>query len=79
MKEELGQILQKELKDPRIGFASITNVRVSRDLSHARVFVSVFGEKSQQETTMEGLERAKGFIRTELGKRIRLRHTPEIH
>ena len=78
IKEELGQILQKELKDPRIGFASITNVRVSRDLSHARVFVSVFGEKSQQKTTMEGLERAKGFIRTELGKRIRLRHTPEI-
>ena len=79
IKEELGAILQKDLKDPRIGFASITNVRVSRDMSHAKIYVSVFGDKQQQAATMEGLESAKGFIRTELGKRIRLRYTPEIN
>ena len=79
IKEELGRILQRDLKDPRIGFASITNVRVSKDMSHAKIYVSVLGDKEQQQATMKGLESAKGFIRSELGKRIRLRHTPEIH
>lgn len=79
IKEELGKILQRELKDPRIGFASITNVRVSRDISHAKIYVSVFGDKAQQQATMDGLESAKGFIRSELGKRIRLRSVPELH
>jgi len=79
IKEELGDIIQKELKDPRIGFTSITNVRVSKDISHAKIYVSVFGDQEQQGATMKGLESAKGFIRTELGKRIRLRYTPEIH
>ncbi|NLY88054.1 MAG: 30S ribosome-binding factor RbfA [Firmicutes bacterium] len=78
IKEELGKLLQKEIKDPRIGFVSITKVKVSRDRSHAKVYISVFGDKSQQESAMEGLESAKGFIRLELGKRIRSRHTPEI-
>ncbi len=79
IKEELGDILQRELKDPRIGFASITNVRVSKDISHAKIYVSVFGDSAQQQATMEGLESAKGFIRSELGKRIRLRSIPELH
>lgn len=79
IKEELGAILQKDLKDPRIGFTSITNVRVSKDISHAKIYVSIFGDQEQQAATMKGLESAKGFIRTELGKRIRLRYTPEIH
>ncbi len=78
IKEELGELLQKEIKDPRIGFVSITKVRVSRDRSHAKVYVSIFGDKDQQASTIEGLESAKGFIRAELGKRIRIRHTPEI-
>ncbi|NLM36494.1 MAG: 30S ribosome-binding factor RbfA [Firmicutes bacterium] len=78
IKEELGNILQKDLKDPRIGFASITNVRVSRDISHAKIYVSVFGDKQRQTATMEGLESAKGYIRSELGKRIRMRYVPEI-
>lgn len=78
IKEELGAILQKDLKDPRIGFASITNVRVSKDISHAKIYVSVYGDPEQQAATMQGLESAKGFIRTELGKRIRLRSIPEL-
>ena len=79
IKEELGEILQREIKDPRIGFASVTSVRVSNDMSHVKVFVSVLGDEQQKKDTMAGLESAKGFIRSEIGKRIRLRHTPEMH
>jgi ribosome-binding factor A len=79
IKEELGDILQREIKDPRIGFASVTSVRVSNDMSHVKVFVSVLGDEQQKKDTMAGLESAKGFIRSEIGKRIRLRHTPEMH
>lgn len=79
IKEELGELLQREIKDPRIGFAFITKVKVSRDKSHAKIYVSILGDKAQQQSTMEGLESAKGFIRQELGRRIRMRHTPELH
>lgn len=79
VKEEFGSILQKELKDPRIGFVSVTDVEVSNDYSHVKIFVSIMGDAEAKKATMEGLESAKGFIRTELGKRIRLRHTPEVH
>lgn len=79
IKEELGLLLQREIKDPRIGFASVTAVRVSNDMSHVKVFVSVLGDEQQRKDTMAGLESAKGFIRSEIGKRVRLRHTPELH
>ena len=79
IKSEFGQILQRDLKDPRIGFVSVTDVEVSNDYSHVKIFVSIMGNEEAKQQTMEGLESAKGFIRTELGKRIRLRHTPEVH
>jgi len=79
IKSEFGQILQRDLKDPRIGFVSITDVEVSNDYSHVKIFVSIMGNDEAKKSTMEGLESAKVFIRTELGKRIRLRHTPEVH
>jgi|SRR5690554_1703781 len=79
IKVELGALLQRGLKDPRIGFVSITNVIVSKDMSHVKVYVSILGDKAKQEETMQGLESAKGFIRSELGKRIRMRYTPELH
>jgi ribosome-binding factor A len=79
IKSEFGQILQRDLKDPRIGFVSITDVELSNDFSHVKIFVSIMGNDEAKRLTMEGLESAKGFIRTELGKRIRLRHTPEVH
>lgn len=79
IKEELGMILQRDLKDPRIGFVSVTDVEVSNDYSHVKIFFSVLGDEEAKRLTMEGLESAKGFIRTELGQRIRMRHTPEIH
>ncbi len=78
LKIEISDIFQKELKDPRVGFVSITDVEVSGDLRHVKVFVSIMGDDETKAQTMEGLERATGFVRTEIGKRIRLRHTPEI-
>lgn len=78
IKKELFQILQTEWKDPRTGFITITAVEVTGDLSIARVFVSVLGDDKQKEDTLAALSRGKGFIRSELGKRIRLRVVPEI-
>jgi ribosome-binding factor A len=77
-KEEISVILQREMKDPRIGFASITDVELSPDLRHAKVFVSILGNAEAKASTMAGLENARGFIRKELGRRIRLRHIPEV-
>ncbi len=79
IKREISDIVAKQVKDPRLGFISITDVELSRDFSHAKVFFSVYGDEEQQLQTAEGLNRAKGFVRTELGKRIRVRHIPELH
>lgn len=76
-KREISDILRK-MKDPRIGFVSVTDVELSRDLRHAKVFVSIFGDAAEKENTLAALLHAQGFIRSELGRRIRLRHTPEI-
>ncbi|MEW6229932.1 MAG: 30S ribosome-binding factor RbfA [Bacillota bacterium] len=75
---EVADILAREIKDPRLGFATITDVEVSPDLRYVKIFVSVMGDKSQVEQTMAALESATGFVRSEIGRRIRLRHTPEI-
>jgi len=78
IKQELSDVIRDELKDPRIGFITITRVEVSGDLRYAKIYVSVLGEEKEQNESVEGLQRAKGFIRSELGRRIRLRHVPEI-
>ena len=78
IKEEVSNIFQREMKDPRIGFVTVTDVEVSSDLSHVKIYVSVFGDEPSREETMRGLESATGFVRSELGRRIRLRHTPEV-
>src|SRR5690606_15860806 len=77
LKKEASDIIRK-LKDPRIGFVTVTDVEVSGDLRHVKIFVSVYGDETEKSATMEALERASGFVRTEVGRRIRLRHTPEI-
>lgn len=69
----------RQLKDPRIGFATVVRAEVSSDLQHAKIFVSVLGPEAERTATMAALERAKGHVRTELGRRVRLYHTPEIH
>lgn len=78
IRSEASEIIQRELKDPRIGFISITEVVVSPDLWHARVYVSVLGDGAAKQRTMEGLERARGHIRSELGRRLALRRVPDI-
>jgi len=78
LKEEISKIIRREVKDPRIGFVSITDVEVSGDLRHAKVFVSVYGDETEKEETMAGLEKANGFIRKLVGERITTYHTPEI-
>lgn len=78
IKKELGLLIQRELKDPRIGFVTITGVEVSGDLSQAKVFITVYGNDEVKSSTLKGLEKAKGFLRGEVGKRIALRHTPEL-
>lgn len=78
IKKELSQIIQREIKDPRVGFVTVTSVEMSGDLQIAKVFISVFGNTEDKEQTLSGLEKAKGYIRTEMGRRIQLRHVPEI-
>lgn len=75
---ELSDLMRLRMKDPRIGFASITAVEVSRDLSYAKVFVSVMGTPEEQRETMRGLRHASGFLRHELAQRLTIRHVPEI-
>ncbi|EZP78082.1 ribosome-binding factor A [Parageobacillus genomosp. 1] len=78
MKKELSDIIGRKLKDPRIGFVTVTDVRVTGDLQQAKVYITVLGDEEQRQNTLKGLEKAKGFIRSEIGQRIRLRKTPEI-
>ena len=78
MKKELSDIISRKLKDPRVGFVTVTDVAVTGDLQQATVYISVLGDAKQREDTLKGLEKAKGFMRSEVGQRIRLRKTPEL-
>lgn len=78
MKKELGALITQKVKDPRIGFVTVTDVEVTGDLQNATIFISVLGSEREKEDTLKGLNKAKGFIRTEIGNRIRLRKVPEI-
>ncbi|WP_159884315.1 30S ribosome-binding factor RbfA [Paenibacillus puerhi] len=79
IKKEISQIIQSELKDPRIGFITVTGVDVTNDYSQAKVYLSVLGSEEQREETLKALGRSSGFIRSELGKRIRMRKIPDLH
>jgi ribosome-binding factor A len=76
--KEISEMLVKTIKDPRIGFVTITRVAVSEDYRSAKVYFSVAGTVEERQRSMEGLDSAKGYVRKELGRRIRLRYTPEI-
>ncbi|HVD01027.1 MAG TPA: 30S ribosome-binding factor RbfA [Candidatus Dormibacteraeota bacterium] len=80
VRQELMEIIQHELKDPRIGFVSITDVAMSPDFRSARVMVSVLGSPEEQRATLKGLISAKGLIRHDLGRRLsNLKFAPDIH
>ncbi len=78
IKEEISEILQRELKDPRLGFVTVTEVEVSKDLRAAKVFVSILGPEEEWRATLEALEGARGFIRGWLVRRLRLRVVPQL-
>ena len=78
IQREISDILHRRIKDPRIGFCTIVRVDMSDDLRHAKIRVSIMGSESQQKSTLAGLKSASGFIRREVGRKIALRHTPEI-
>lgn len=79
LRQEIGALLAKEIADPRIGFATITDVETSPDLRHAKVWVSVIGEEAERVETARALQQAMGFVRHELGRRLRIRRIPELH
>ena len=78
IRQELMDLLQREMKDPRLGFATITRVETARDLGHARVWVSVLGTDLERERTMGALRVATPWLRRKLGERLSLRHVPEL-
>lgn len=75
---ELSDLLRTRVKDPRVGFASITHVEVSGDYRHAKIYVSVMGSEEERDDTIKALKHASGFLRHELASRITLRYMPEI-
>lgn len=79
IKRELSQMIRDDIKDPRVkGLISITAVEVTNDLRYARIFISTLAEPEQSKSTLQGLEKASGYLRTELAKRLQIRYTPEL-
>jgi ribosome-binding factor A len=78
IQRELSGLLRAELKDPRVGMITLTGVEVSPDLAHAKVFFTTLGDADALSRSAAGLERAAGFLRSELGHRLKLRVTPEL-
>jgi ribosome-binding factor A len=78
IRAEVAEMIAGELKDPRIGFATVARVDLSADLRHGRVFVSVLGSEESRQETLAGLASAAGYVRYELSRRLRLRRAPEL-
>lgn len=78
MRRDLAKLIQQEIKDPEVGFVSLSDVEVTRDLSHAKVFITVFKPEKAKES-LRALRRAASFLRRRLGQELRLRHVPELH
>ncbi len=78
IKQEISKIILNEVKDPRIGFVTVTTVEITGDLRQAKVFVSLMGSDEQKANTWKGLQSCLGYVRSEIGKRIRMRLTPEL-
>lgn len=79
LRQEIGSIISRDLSDPRLGFATVTDVETSPDLRHARVWVSVIGQPDERKATIAVLGRATAFMRRELGKRLSLKRIPDLH
>jgi ribosome-binding factor A len=78
VREEVARMIASELKDPRLGFVTVIRVELAHDLRNARVYVGVLGSEADREKSLAALRSAAGFIRRELGRRLRIHHSPEI-
>jgi ribosome-binding factor A len=78
MQRALSELISREVKDPRVGSVTITEVKIAADMSTARVFFTPFASKNSPESVQEGLTRAGGFLRGEVGRRLGLRHAPKL-
>jgi len=78
LRRELAQLIQMEVKDPEVGFVGLSDVEVTRDLSHAKVYVTVF-ESDKAASSIKALNRAAGYLRRRLGQEMRIRSVPELH
>ena len=78
LRRELARLIQLEIKDPDVGFVSLSDVEVTRDLSHAKVFVTVF-DSDKADSSVKALQRAAGYLRKRLGQEMRIRSVPELH
>lgn len=78
IREQVARMIVSDLKDPRLGFITVTRVELAHDLGHARVHVGVLGSEAERKKSLLALQQASGFVRRELGRRLRIRHTPEI-
>ncbi|HYM53405.1 MAG TPA: 30S ribosome-binding factor RbfA [Candidatus Dormibacteraeota bacterium] len=78
IRHELMDLMQREMQDPRVGFATVTRVETARDLGHARVFVSVYGTDEEQARSMAALDAATPWLRRRLSERLQIRHVPEL-
>ncbi len=78
MREVLSDVVTRELKDPRVGFVTVTAVKTSPDLRHARVHVSVLGDETVRADSLEGLRSAHGFLQARLAASLRMKHTPQL-
>jgi ribosome-binding factor A len=79
LRSELSELMRREMRDPRVALASVSSVEVARDFSHATVKVSALGTEAERLACIAALDKAKGFLRRELSRRISLRTTPELH
>ena len=79
IRRELAELIRTELKDPRVGMISITDVEVTADYAHAKIFFSSMSGSENLAEIMEGLQKSSGFLRRELGKRISIHMTPQLH
>lgn len=79
IRRELSELIQLELKDPRVRLVTLTDVEITPDYAHAKVFYTSLASAAQQAEIASGLQRASSFLRRELGKRIKIHHLPELH